>query len=81
MVVDYTARISKFMSRVLNNMVKQCRTTMLVKEMDLSRLIVHAQQIEKEKLKKKKRNNKKARAGSFNFSQPRSEGVNRSQFC
>lgn len=46
--------------------------------MDLSRLMVHAQQIEQENLKKQERENKKDRIGSFRFTQPRSEGGNNS---
>lgn len=53
---------------------------MLIKEMDLSTLMVHAQQIEKEKVKEKESENKRARTGSFNFAQPRSESGNRPQF-
>ncbi|KAF3631200.1 hypothetical protein FXO37_28104 [Capsicum annuum] len=45
----------------------------------LARLMVHSQKIEEQKLKKKERENKRARSGSFNFSQPKLEGGNHSQ--
>lgn len=35
------------MSGVSNDVVKECRTIMLVKKMDISSFIIHAQQIEK----------------------------------
>lgn len=54
---------------------------MLIKEIDLSRLMFHAQQIKEQKTKEKVRENKKAKIGSFNFTQPKSESGNRPQFC
>lgn len=73
-VPDSRSRISKFMSRVSDSVVKQCKTMILIKEMNVSRLMVHAQLIEEKKLKKKEKENKRARNGSFNFNQPKSEG-------
>ncbi|PHU11749.1 putative LRR receptor-like serine/threonine-protein kinase [Capsicum chinense] len=46
----------------------------------LSRLMVYALQIEEEKHKERERENKRARTGSFNFSQPRPERGDHSQF-
>ena len=43
--------------------------------------MVHAQHIEEEKIKGKEKKNKRARTDSFNFSQQRSDGGNRYQFC
>lgn len=42
---------------------------MLVKEMDISRLMVHVQQIDEEKIKKKEKGNmnKRARTGNFDY--------------
>lgn len=59
MVVDSRARISIFLSHISNDVVKECRMSMLVKEMDISRLIGHAQQIKEEKIKERKRENKR----------------------
>lgn len=47
--------MSKFISGVSNNMVKECRTTMLIKEIDISRLMVHVQYIEEAKIREKER--------------------------
>lgn len=55
MVVDNRSRMSKFVFGVVDSMVKECRTVMLIKEMDLSRLMVHAQQIKKKNIKEKER--------------------------
>ncbi|XP_047262416.1 uncharacterized protein LOC124895914 [Capsicum annuum] len=74
MVVDSRSRMNKFVSGVFEDVVKECRAVMLIKDMDLSRLMVYAQQIEKEKRKDKEIENKKAKICSFNFSQQRSKG-------
>lgn len=68
-VADSRARMSRSVSGVSDDVIKQCRTTMLIKEIDLSRMMYHAQQIKKDKLKDKKRDNKRVENGSFNFSQ------------
>ena len=45
MVAYNRSIMSKFVSGVTDSMVKKCRTTLLIKKMDLTRLTVHAQQI------------------------------------
>ena len=47
MVADSRFRMSKFVFGILGREVKEFRTAMLIKEIDISRLMVHAQHIEK----------------------------------
>ncbi|KAF3640037.1 putative ribonuclease H protein-like [Capsicum annuum] len=55
-----TAFLDRFFPLELRE-AKECRTAILIKEMDISRLLVHAQQIKKTKNKEKERENKRAR--------------------
>ncbi|PHT40462.1 Glyoxysomal fatty acid beta-oxidation multifunctional protein MFP-a [Capsicum baccatum] len=50
-VSDDWTRMSKFVSSIADSMVKECRTAMLIKEIDLSMLMDHAYQIEEKKFK------------------------------
>ena len=79
-VAGSKSRMSKCVSWVNDSMVKECRTAILISEIDLARLMIHAQQIEEQKYKESEKQNKKARIGSFNFSQPKLESGNRSGF-
>ncbi|KAF3668998.1 hypothetical protein FXO37_09257 [Capsicum annuum] len=55
LVADNRASMSKFVTRVFRYVVKECRYAMLNSEINLSRLITHAQQIEADKIKEKDR--------------------------
>ncbi|XP_049374796.1 uncharacterized protein LOC125839851 [Solanum verrucosum] len=72
--------MSMLISRVSDFVVKEFYTAILVHDKDISRLMVHAQQIEKEKLKERSRENKRPRNGDANFSHTRSDGHGRPRF-
>lgn len=46
MVADPRARLSRFVNGVANSLVKECRTAMLINDIEISRLIIYAHQIE-----------------------------------
>lgn len=77
-VVDSRSKMSKFVSGVSSNMVKECRTMIMIKKIDISRLMVYDQQIKEANNKEKERESKRARICSFSFTQPKSEGGNHS---
>ncbi|KAH0765218.1 hypothetical protein KY285_001089 [Solanum tuberosum] len=80
MVVYSRAKISKCFLGVVELVVKECRTTMLIHDMDISHLMVNAQQIEEDKLKEKSREAKRAKTGDGKFSHARSDGQGRPRF-
>ncbi|XP_049406156.1 uncharacterized protein LOC125869760 [Solanum stenotomum] len=63
MIADPRARINKFVSGVSGMGFKECSTAMLINDRDISRLMVHTQKIEEEKLKETSREVKMARTG------------------
>ncbi|KAF3653003.1 putative ribonuclease H protein-like [Capsicum annuum] len=54
-VANSRSKMSTFMFGVSNSMIKKYRTTMLIREMGLSKLMVHAYQIEDQKIKERKK--------------------------
>ncbi|XP_047257841.1 uncharacterized protein LOC124889807 [Capsicum annuum] len=80
-VSDSRSKISKFVFGVNDSVVNECKSAMLNSDMTLARLMTHALQIEKQKIKMREKQNKRVRIGHFNFAQPKSEGENLSQFC
>ncbi|KAF3665884.1 putative zinc finger protein [Capsicum annuum] len=55
MVADGRAKMSKFVSRVNDSMVNKCRSAMLNSDMTLAILMMHAQQIEEQKIRTRER--------------------------
>lgn len=68
MVADSRDPMSKFVVGIFEDLAIEYRAAMLVKEMDISRLMVYAQKINEEKIKENERENMRARIGHFNFS-------------
>jgi len=60
MVADMKRRMSLFVSGLSRLSSKEGKTTMLIRDMDIVRLMIHAQQVEKDKLRDREefRNNK-----------------------
>ena len=53
--------MSPFVMGVSNDLMEECRATMIHKKMELSHLTVHAQQVEQSSLNRKNRDAKRAR--------------------
>ncbi|KAH0756533.1 hypothetical protein KY290_026803 [Solanum tuberosum] len=79
-MADHRAKMSKFVLGVSNIVVKKSHTAMLVHDMYISRLMLHDQQIEEEKLKERSREAKRVRVTDGNYSHSRSGGWGRSRF-
>ncbi|XP_049357062.1 uncharacterized protein LOC125821721 [Solanum verrucosum] len=80
MVADFRVRMNKFILDVSELVVKECCMAMLFHGIDIARLMIHAQQIEEEKLKERSRETKRSRIGDGNFSHARSDGHGRPRY-
>ena len=69
----------KFLTRVSSYVVKECRSAMINREIDLPRLMIHAQQIESDKIKERERVRgiKRVRSKQQGFVQTRVSGGSR----
>ena len=82
LIADNRASIGKFLTGVSSYVVKECRSAMLNSEINLSRLMTHAQQIESDKIKERDRvkRNKRARSEQPTYGKKRSQGGNHPEF-
>ncbi|WMV08081.1 hypothetical protein MTR67_001466 [Solanum verrucosum] len=69
MVADSRVQMNKFLYGVSNLVKIECRNTMLLEYMNISRLMTHAQQVKGDKLREHDRDNKKARTCNYEYSQ------------
>ena len=65
MVADSRAQMNKFLYGVLDLVKTECRKDMLVRNMNISRLMNHAQQVEGKNLKEHANECKNARIGNY----------------
>jgi len=72
--------MNKFLYGVSDLVKIESRNAMLLENMNISRLITHAQHVEGDKLREQAKENKKARTGNYDYSQQKLGGGNRSQF-
>ncbi|XP_069146888.1 uncharacterized protein [Solanum lycopersicum] len=79
MVADSRAQMNKFLYRVSDLVKTECRNAMLLGDMNIYRLMTHAHQVERDKLREQAKENKKARTGNYDYSQQKSGGGNCSQ--
>lgn len=68
MVADSTAQMNKFLYGVSDLVKTECRNVMLLGDMNISRLMTHAQQVEGDKLREQVKENKKARTRNYDYS-------------
>lgn len=53
LMINSQAHMSKFVLKVLDLLVKECKITMLIKVMDISWLMTYVKQLEEEKFKER----------------------------
>ncbi|XP_015167771.1 uncharacterized protein [Solanum tuberosum] len=72
--------MSRFVTGVSDSIEKKCRAAKLHDNMDISRLIVYAQQVEESRLRKKSREVKRTRSNDGNSSKGKFEGQSGPRF-
>ncbi|XP_027768534.1 uncharacterized protein LOC114074751 [Solanum pennellii] len=67
MVADSMDQMNKFLCGVSNLVKIECKNAMLLGDINISRLMTHAQQVEGNKFKEHAKENKKARTGNYDW--------------
>ena len=80
MVADYRSKLNKFVMGISNLVVNECRLSILLPSMDISRLIFHAEQIEEQKRKQDSRELNKVRTKDGNSSKTKFEVQDKPRF-
>ena len=80
LVSNPTYEMSLFVTGVSNDFVEECHSAMLHYNMDISRLIVHAQQVEDTRIKRKNRELKKVKSYEGHTSKSRLEIQDKRRF-
>ncbi|KAK4737506.1 hypothetical protein R3W88_001203 [Solanum pinnatisectum] len=76
MVADSRAQMNKFLYGVSDLVKTKCRNAMLLENMNISRLMTHAQRVEGDKISEQAKDNKKARTGNYKYSEQKLGGGN-----
>ena len=76
MVADSRAQMNKFVYRVSFLMKIKCRNAMLLGDMNISKLMIHAQQVEGDKIREHAKKNMKARIGNYHYYKKKLGGGN-----
>ena len=71
--------MNKFLYGVSDLVKNKCRNVMLLGDMNISRLMTYAHQVEGDKLREHEKENKKARTGNYDYPQQKLGGGNGSQ--
>ncbi|KAK4737141.1 hypothetical protein R3W88_000838 [Solanum pinnatisectum] len=79
-VAHIWAQMKKFLYGISDLVKTECRNTMLLENMNISRIMTHAQQVGGDKLREQAKDNKKASTGNYEYSQHKSGSQNYSQF-
>ena len=73
---DSRAQMVKLLYGVSDLVKTECRNAILLGDMNISRLMTHAQQVEGDKLREQAKENKKARTGNYDYYQQKLGGRN-----
>ena len=74
MVANSRAQMNMFLYEESDLVKTECRNAMLLGDMNISRLMTHAHQVEGDKLREQAKENKKARTGNYDYSKKKSGG-------